>query len=93
MNISPQNMKLFVQTMVRRVIRDGRAKSGLAHDILSIAKQEMMAGAMREQESLVNIVTDRVCRLLRAKEEGSTIGSVELIATRRFAASSVGSSC
>ena len=93
MNISPQNMKLFVHTMVRRVIRDGRAKSGLAHDILSIAKQEMMAGAMREQESLVNIVTDRVCRLLRAKEEGSTIGSGGLIATRRFAASSVGSSC
>ncbi len=84
MNLDPKQQERCVQRIVRRVIREGRATNRVGQRILSLVRQEAMSGASLERESLVKMVSNHICDLLRTEPTGSTFSKARYLATERL---------
>lgn len=84
MGFSPQDLERSISRIVRRVIREGEATSRLSRGVLALAENEAAQDASLDRDSLVQLVTQRVCELCRVELAKGPLNSGQLVQTIRW---------
>lgn len=83
MGFLPKDLERSVSRIVRRVIREGEATSRLSRGILELVKDETKDGSVNP-DTLVQIVTERVCEFCRSEFAKGKLQSGQLVQTIRW---------